>query len=147
MNVLLLIADQHLATCVGAEGHPQAITPNLDRLASEGVRFRHAYTANPICTPARVSMLSAQYCHNHGYYGLSGPAPDRLPSYLSHFREHGYRTAAIGVVHTPNVPRNWLEHHVDAFLDYHVSIDGVPEQTPFYDMIDRRRPGGLLLAG
>lgn len=138
MNVLLIVADQHLATCLGSEGHPQVITPNLDRLAEEGVRFRHAYAQNPICTPSRTSMLSGQYCHNHGYYGLSGPAPQRLPSFFSHFREHGCRTAGIGQLHTPDAPRNWLEHHLDLFLDYQTSVDGKAQETPFYEMIRER---------
>ena len=137
MNVLLIIADQHLASCTGYEGHPQVITPNLDRLAREGVRFRHAYAQNVICTPSRVSILSGQYCHNHGYYGLSGPAPLRLPSFFSHFREHGYRTGGIGNLHTPDGPRNWLEHHLDVFLDSFESVDAKNEQTPFYEKLRR----------
>src|ERR1043166_1754376 len=134
-NVLFIVADQHLATCLGHEGHPQVQTPNLDRLAGEGGRFQNAYTQNTICTPSRVSFTSGQYCHNHGYYGLSGPAPQRLPSFFSHFKSHGYRTAAIGNIHTPNQPRNWLEYHLDAFLDYHESVDGRAFQTPFYDKL------------
>ena len=93
MNVLYVIADQHQAACLGVEGHPQAITPNIDRLAGQGVRFSSCYTQNPICTPSRVSILSGQYCHNQGYYGLNGPPPpidltQRLPAFppprLSH---------------------------------------------------------------
>ena len=72
MNVVHVIADQHQAACTGYEGHPQAITPNLNRLAASGVRFTRGYTQNPICTPSRTSILSGQYCHNHGYYGLMG---------------------------------------------------------------------------
>src|ERR1017187_1391937 len=67
-NVLYLISDQHQAACMGVEGHPQAITPNMDSLARRGVRFASCYTQNPICTPSRTSILSGQYVHNHGYY-------------------------------------------------------------------------------
>lgn len=116
-NVLFVISDQHLATCSGHEGHPQALTPNMDRLACEGVSFRHAYTQNPICTPSRVSLLSGQYCHNHGYFGLSGPHPGNLPSFLSHFRSHGYRTAGIGKLHMPDDPTDWLLGHVDDYAE------------------------------
>jgi arylsulfatase len=115
LNVLFVISDQHHAGCIGSEGHPQAMTPNLDRLTRMGVRFRHAYTQNTICTPSRVSILSGQYCHNHGYYGLAGPRPNGLPSFLSHFRQHSYRTAGIGKLHTPNDPHDWLIDHVDLF--------------------------------
>ena len=118
MNVVHVIADQHQAACTGYEHHPQAITPNMDRLAASGVRFRRTYTQNPICTPSRTSILSGQYCHNHGYYGLNGPPPPYdLPSFFSHFRGHGYRTAAFGKIHTPDEPQNWLATHCDVLGD------------------------------
>lgn len=141
MNVLDIIADQHQAACLGCEGHPQVITPNLDSLAAQGVRFTNAYTQNPICTPSRVSVFSGQYCHNHGYYGLSGPRPQALPSFFSHFKARGYRTAGIGNLHTPDNPRNWLEEHLDFFDDTFTSVDGRIEQTAWYDEI---RAKGLL---
>lgn len=108
MNVIEIISDQHQARCMGCEGHAQAITPNMDRLAREGVRFTHAYAQNPICTPSRVSILSGQYCHNHGYYALGGPRPGRLPNFIRHFHQHGYRTAGIGKLHLPDEPADWI---------------------------------------
>jgi arylsulfatase len=136
-NVLFVISDQHLATCSGHEGHPQAITPNMDRLAREGVSFRHAYTQNPICTPSRVSLLSGQYCHNHGYFGLSGPHPGNLPSFLSHFRQHGYRTAGIGKLHTPNDPSDWLLDHVDDYAESYGPGRGVEfKQSAYFKYLD-----------
>ena len=82
MNVVHVISDQHQAACTGYEGHPQAITPNMNRLAASGARFARAYTQNPICTPSRTSILSGQYCHNHGYYGLNGPVSALQPPQL-----------------------------------------------------------------
>ena len=111
-NVLFILSDQHNAKVLGHKGHPDVVTPNLDRLAAEGVRFDNAITQNPICTPSRVSWLSGQYCHNHGYYGLSGPNPAGLPTVLGHFRRAGYRTAAIGKIHCPE---NWVEDDSDMF--------------------------------
>lgn len=136
-NVLEIISDQHMADCMGAEGHPQAITPNMDRLAENGVRFRHAYTQNPICTPSRVSVLSGQYCHNHGYYGLSGPTPPNLPSFLGHFRAHGYQTAGIGKLHLPDDPVNWLLHDnaLDVFKEAIFSATGRPYDSPYFDYV------------
>lgn len=111
-NVLFILSDQHNAKVLGHKGHPDVHTPNLDRMAAEGVRFDNAITQNPICTPSRVSWLSGQYCHNHGYYGLSGPEPKGLPTVLGHFRKAGYRTAAIGKIHCPE---NWVEADSDMF--------------------------------
>jgi len=119
-NVLFLISDQHNAKCLGHAGHPIVKTPNLDRLAAEGVRFTNAITQNPICTPSRVCYFSGQYPHNHGYYGLVGQAPLALPTILGHFRAHGYRTAAVGKIHCP---LDWIP----ADADYHREVDAHPK--------------------
>lgn len=111
-NVVLIMADQFNARCLGVEGHANAQTPRLDALAASGTRFTGAYVQNPICTPSRVSWLTSLYPHNHGYFGLAGPNPTWLPSAFAHFRAHGYVTGAVGKLH---VPLGWLEPH----LDYH----------------------------
>ena len=135
-NVLYVISDQHQAACMGAEGHPQAITPNMDSLARRGVRFARAYTQSPICTPSRTSILSGQYVHNHGYYGLCGPPPPvDLPSVLQQFRRNGYRTAVVGKVHTPDEPTNWLSGHCDYIGDacsYHGENGGISREYGDY---------------
>ena len=113
-NILLLFSDQHHAKVLGHNGHPDVHTPHLDRLAAEGVRFDNAITQNPICTPSRTCWLSGQYCHNHGYYGLSGPNPGGLPTLFGHLRRHGYRTGAVGKIHCPEY---WVEDDVDFFLE------------------------------
>ncbi|MEM1444599.1 MAG: sulfatase-like hydrolase/transferase [Planctomycetota bacterium] len=92
-NVLMILADRHHAGLMGCEGHAQAITPRLDALAQQGTRFTRAYCKNPICTPSCMSILSRQYCHNHGYFGLGGPVPNGLSSLFGHFRSYGDRTA------------------------------------------------------
>jgi arylsulfatase A-like enzyme len=113
-NVLFILSDQHNAKLLGHKNHPDVKTPNIDGMAAEGVRFDNAITQNPICTPSRVSFLSGQYCHNHGYYGLSGPNPNGLPTILGHFRRFGYRTGAVGKIHCPEY---WVEDDTDFFHD------------------------------
>jgi arylsulfatase len=119
-NVLFIIADQHNAKVVGHRGHPDVKTPNLDRLAADGVRFDNCITQNPICTPSRMSFFSGQYPHNHGYYGLSGARP-KVPNLLGYFRQHGYRTGAIGKIHCPEY---WIEDDCDHFREVY------PELSP-----------------
>lgn len=112
-NVLFILSDQHNAKCLSYTGLTDALTPNLDRMAQEGVRFDNAITQNPICTPSRMCYISGQYCHNHGYYGLSGPRPKGLPTIFDHFKRFGgYRTGAIGKIHCPE---NWVEDVCDVF--------------------------------
>jgi len=118
-NILFIIADQHHAGCLGHAGHPQVQTPHLDRLAGEGVRFTRAVTNNPICTPSRMCYLSGQYVHNHGYFGLSGLPPVGLPTIFGHFRQAGYRTAAIGKLHCPD---GWVEADCDVSLEAYADL-------------------------
>ncbi len=128
-NILFILSDQHNAKVLGCRGHPDVKTPNLDRLAAGGVRFENAITQNPICTPSRVSWLSGQYCHNHGYYGLSGPKPKGLPTVLGHFRRAGYATGAIGKIHCPE---HWVEDDCDLFRETcGCSIGGRPEYEAY----------------
>ncbi len=111
-NILFLVSDQHNAKALGHAGHADVQTPHLDRMAREGCRFENAITQNPICTPSRVSFLSGQYPHNHGYYSLSGPHPGGLPNIFGHFRRAGYFTAAMGKIHCPEY---WVEDDCDVF--------------------------------
>ncbi len=111
-NILFIVSDQHNAKALGHKGHPDARTPHLDRMAREGCRCDNAITQNPICTPSRVSFLSGQYPHNHGYYSLSGPKPGGLPNIFGHFRSAGYFTAAMGKIHCPQY---WVEDQCDVF--------------------------------
>lgn len=111
-NVVFILADQLNARYLRHAGHPHVHTPNLDRLAMDGVRFADVVCSTPICTPSRVSFLSGQYSHNHLCYGLCGPKPEGLPSFLGHCHERGFYTAAIGKIHCPE---NWVEGHCDVF--------------------------------
>lgn len=113
-NILILYSDQHSARTLGCYGNDQVRTPFLDRLAREGVRMNRAYTQNPICTPSRVCMLSGQYAHNTGYYGLAGEKPEKLPNLFEYFKEQGYLTGAAGKLHTP---AGWVSEKCDYVAD------------------------------
>ena len=95
-NVLLIMTDDMRYDLMAHEGHPYIQTPNLDRLAAEGMRFTQAYASTPLCGPSRMSILSGQLPPVHGrvdnfYY------PDDYAIYLPQsFHDQGYRTAMIG---------------------------------------------------
>jgi len=65
-NILFILCDSWRAETAGCYGNPIAKTPNLDRLADDGVRFAHAYTVAPICHPARASIATGLFLHGHG---------------------------------------------------------------------------------
>ena len=98
-NILLISDDQHNANKLGCYGDPLVKTPHLDRLAARGTRFTRAYSNNMVCAPSRVSMVTGQYVHSHGYYANSGPHPGRPLWVTSYLRQHGYQTAMIGKAH------------------------------------------------
>lgn len=125
-NIVFILSDQHNAKLLGCKQHPYVKTPYLDKMASNGVRFDNAITQNPICTPSRISYISGQYPHNHGYYGNSGPNPEGLPTLMGHFRNHGYATAAVGKIHCPEY---WVEDDCDTYIEVSgaCSIGGGPE--------------------
>lgn len=77
-------------------------------------------------------MLSGQYPHNHGYFGLGGPTPARLPNLFAHARQFGYRTAGIGKLHLPDDPRNWVADDLDLYADCYRSADGDRYQSPYH---------------
>lgn len=129
-NILFIVADQHSAKVLGHQSHPDARTPHLDRMAGEGCRFDSAIAQNPICTPSRVSFLSGQYPHNHGYYSLSGRNPQGLPTILGHFRQAGWFTAAMGKIHCPEY---WVEDDCDVFHESNAFHAGsVVGRSPAY---------------
>jgi hypothetical protein len=67
-NVLLIICDDLNDAVEGMGGHPQTITPNINRLASKGVLFTNAHSNAPLCAPSRASLLTGLYPHTTGYY-------------------------------------------------------------------------------
>ena len=66
-NILIIMTDQQFADAMScAMGDEWINTPNMDRIAAEGMRFSRAYAANPLCVPSRSSMFSGRYCHEVG---------------------------------------------------------------------------------
>ncbi len=68
-NIVFILADDLRRDALGCTGHPFVKTPNVDRLATEGVRFRNAFVTTPICLPSRASFLTGQYAHTHKVTG------------------------------------------------------------------------------
>jgi arylsulfatase len=98
-NILFLMGDQHRGDCLGADGNRVVITPNLDRLAREGARFRCAYTSVPSCTPARAGILTGLSPWRHGMLGYGRIAPEYPRELPRLIRAAGYYTLGIGKMH------------------------------------------------
>ena len=99
-NILLITTDQQRADHIGLERLPGMPTPHLDRLGREGLHCRRGYTCCPICTPARVSLLTGTYPSRHGAYTIGVTAdPEPSPSVAELLGEAGYATALFGKSH------------------------------------------------
>ena len=73
-NILYIMADDHAAHAISAYGSRINQTPNIDRMATGGVRLANCFCTNSICTPSRAAILTGQYSHKNGVYTLD----DRL---------------------------------------------------------------------
>lgn len=121
-NILLCLCDQLRAHAVGCYGDSVARTTNIDRLAREGVRFNHAVSPNPVCMPARSSIMAGQYTRTcapelgnamypleNGTWGMP-EYPDETrtalpdPTLPEVLRDHGYATGLIGKWHIRPAP-------------------------------------------
>ncbi len=127
-NVVVIVADQWRGDCLGAEQGPHPVmTPHLDQIGDEGVRFSRAYADCPVCMPQRVTQLTGRVASRFGLthnFGCRSPvdAARSVPGRLA--REAGYQTQAVGKMHFepsrgrfgfdnvrlhPNDYVNWLE--------------------------------------
>jgi N-sulfoglucosamine sulfohydrolase len=111
LNILLFTADdldKHSLGCYGSS--VENISPNIDRLAAEGLMFNHAYVNNSICAPSRAILATGLYGHNSGVMGFLEMSPDcKTPMIMEVVREHGYQVAVLGKVghSTPKKSFNW----------------------------------------
>lgn len=113
-SILFIQADQHRFDCLGVNGHPLVKTPNLDRLAAEGMNFTHAFTAIPVCAPARTSLMCGRWPHQHLAIANRGteaprPAADGLPVFSERLRDAGYYLGYVGT---------WDIHPEKSPIDY-----------------------------
>lgn len=115
-NILIISIDDlnDWTGCLG--GHPQAKTPNIDRLAKRGTLFRNAHCQAPVCTPSRASMLTGLYPTTTGLYFLqpaleASKVANKRPHLLRHFASNGYRTMGAGkFVHGGNDGKHYQEY-------------------------------------
>ena len=153
-NILMIIVDD-MNTSLGSYGHPLVQTPNIDKLASQGVLFNRAYAQYPQCNQSRASFMTGLYPDQTKVLSLKEHFRDELPDVVTlpqHFRNNGYFTARVGKVFHQGVPNeigkdglddppSWNEvvnpHGIDIEVDEQI-ISIVPPEK------DKRAFGGTL---
>jgi arylsulfatase A-like enzyme len=138
-NIIFIMCDDHAARAISAYGGGLNSTPNIDRLANEGLRHDATYVTNSICTPSRASILTGTYNHVNCVTTLNTALDNRLPNVAKHLQRGGYRTGMFGKWHLGE----GKAHEPTGFDDWCV----LPGQGDYWDpaMIDRngmrRYPG------
>ena len=116
-NVLLILADDMTYHDLGCYGNPQVHTPNLDRLAGEGVRFQRAFNSAPMCAPTRMSLYTGIHPVRNGAHPNHSRVYPDVQSWPHYLDALGYRAAIIGKRHeapAENFPFEYLGgHHHD----------------------------------
>jgi len=139
-NILVLMVDQQRIDSIGCYGNDVVKTPNLDRLAKNGIRFNNTYTPSPVCTAARASFQSGMWPHKHrmifntGNAQTKGGVDDPLPGtrfFSETLVEENWNCAHVGKWHIGR-KNNKPEHYgYDKSLTYYPGY-GYPSKHPHY---------------
>ncbi len=98
-NILVIMADQLTALALGCYGNPSVKSPNIDKLAAQGVTFESAYSSSPLCTPARYAFMTGQNISQCGGYDNAAYMPSTMPTFAHYLRLMGYKTCLSGKMH------------------------------------------------
>ena len=133
-NIILIITDQQRFDTINALGAPWMYTPNLDRLANEGLSFSNCYVTSPLCAPSRASLFTGMYPHAHGVYSNF---QKWAPSWVQWFADAGYHCVNIGKMHTNpyDIPGGFHQRIIVENKDRPLFLD--EHERAYYDDWDR----------
>lgn len=144
-NFLFINTDQQRFDTFRYNGCAQALTPHVERLAAEGVRFDKAFTSHPVCMPARASWFTGQYPATHGVWHNGVPLRQDADMLQTHLKAAGYHTALIGKIHLDNINNRNVKHPAYGF-DPLIEANGDPfYKDDYFQWLDKQGPG--LFAG
>ena len=143
-NLLVLMSDEHSPKFLECAGHPFIATPSLDALAARGTRFTSAYTASPICVPARAAFAVGRFNHDIGYWDNADAYDGAIRSWHHRLRDTGHRVVSIGKLHFRGLPGD--DHGFsEEILAMHV-IDGIGDVKGLIRSEIPTRKGGDKMA-
>lgn len=127
-NILFVLTDDHAAHAISAYGSRLNATPNIDRIAVEGVALGNCFCTNALCAPSRASILTGTYSHINGVTTLGTPFDNRQPTFPSLLHDSGYQTAIFGKWHLGHAPEN----HPSGFDEWAVLKGQGTYWNPFF---------------
>lgn len=110
-NILFIMSDDHAYQAISAYQDHLIVTPNIDRIAQEGIRFTNACVSNSICAPSRATILTGKHTHINGKTDNARPFDTTQVTFPELFQKAGYQTALFGKLHFGNNPKG-----VDEFM-------------------------------
>jgi arylsulfatase A-like enzyme len=139
-NILFILTDDQRWDAMSCMGHPFVRTPNMDRIAREGIRFENAFVTTSLCSPSRATFLTGAYAHTHGVVTNESNDPDPgIPIFPAILRDHGYDTAFIGKWHMKptSEPRPGFDYWLSfrgqgTYTDPHLNENGREFQASGY---------------
>lgn len=148
-NILYILSDQHARNLLGCYGNTVVRTPNIDRLAAEGVAFDQVYTPSPICVPARMSLLTGKYPFRQKCWTNSDALPSDIPTTAHAWGAAGYKPTLIGRMHAigPDQLHGYARREVgDHITDWYGGADYTlgpldKAQRCFEEAISKSGPG------
>ncbi len=111
-NILFVFADDHASMAISAYGSVINRTPNIDRLAQQGVRFDNCLVTNSICGPSRAAILTGKYSHENGFYTNKDTFDGSQQTFVKLLRGAGYQTAIVGKWHLRSEPTGFDYWHI-----------------------------------
>lgn len=139
-NLLLIMSDQHAQRIAGCYGDASGVTPNIDRLAGQGVTFDNAYCNAPICLPARMSALTARHPHRQTCWTNTDFLASDIPTMAHALGAGGYRPVLVGRMHAlgPDQLHGYVRREVG---DHSSNWIGIPRQDmgPLHNTNDPHR--------
>src|SRR5690349_1847806 len=98
-NILVIMSDQHSKNVLGCYGNQIVRTPNIDRLAMEGILFKNAYCPAPLCVPCRMSFMTSRTPSHNQVWTNEHILSSSIPTWAHYLGANGYETALIGRMH------------------------------------------------
>jgi len=126
-NIIFIMSDDHAAPAISCYGSRMNKTPNIDRIAIEGMRLDNCFCVNSICTPSRATILTGKHSHKNGVYTLSNRFDGSQQTFPKLLQQAGYYTGVVGKWHLKTEPTGFDYYNV------------LPGQGLYFDPVFREK--------